>query len=157
MEKTTINRNIERISNQMLKGFKNDNNILKIRDKFIQKYGPVIELMLTALPKQPTIAAVLCKAAIKNGALSIQPFCHRYNKQAFDGVLDPAFQLWEHTKRGKSTGLNLYKLTVSAIRMDQRGKPYKKLRLAESDLFEFDENLEIVSKKVVNDNPKKAK
>ena len=117
------------------------------RQKFENKYMPLIEEILPHLPRGgSSIGAVITKCAIKYGKDKAIQFAKTVKTADFNGEDDPAHLFWRTINGGrKKDAVELYRITVTAARAYCQNKTLSfghGLRKSTSDIFDWDENWE---------------
>lgn len=147
---------IELICNQMIKG--TENNSLPSKNQrlfFYKKHKRVAEWLLDKIPRcSPAISAVIMKCLIKYDFNKVNIFCKTLREQCFNGINDPVYLLWVYLlkKYGKNNTNEVYQKTVYAAQAYMEDKKIERLRTIGTDIFEWNDKLEIPDQYIENYN-----
>jgi hypothetical protein len=115
--------------------------------EFAMKYKEDIEWVNKVMPKVRSDAqAAILKCALKHGRDKILPFCERYQALDFQTPNSPIAALYKFLAKTKGdSGTTIYRKTLTAVNGFLDDKNVQKLHATDVDVFEFNENMEIVN------------
>jgi len=148
------------VVNQMIKGGSKENvKITKKQKKaFVQRYGKQIQWAIENLPRtSAALPAVIVKCMIKyNDPERIIQLTKALKISLFNGKDDPAYHLSRFYERhmGKDY-TSAYKASVAACRAYMEGRKITKIKPAQTDIFEFDDDYTVPDEFMTHWSPDK--
>ena len=143
----------EMIANQMMKGCSGkvlQGNIAGTTsqiEQFREIYHDTIVYIEEMIPKPISVGVcgALGKAVLWYGKDRMQSFVEAVGKRNFNGPLDPCHVLWEWMIRNSGRNTNeIYRRTVTAIRLFLRNAQNPILKPAKDDIFEWANNFRVM-------------
>lgn len=139
----------EMIAHQMMKGCNGKFNIkceegAKEHQEFCKQYAELLERLghITQRSLSVGIPAAIGKGILWYGEEKMQPFCEAFKNRQYNGSKDPVLILREFLIRHPSrvSTDEVYRKTITAIRLYLRGSKTNYLKEAIDDLFEWEDN-----------------
>ncbi len=119
---------------------------------FQAKHGPTIEtarsLIGGGITKRADVFAALAKAILWYGKERLEPFCERFRTIMYNGKNDPAALLYSNLMKAKKGSKQMkqhecYRLTLSAIEAEIKGKKLTRLISRNVDIFKWQPGWEV--------------
>lgn len=142
---TTKTLAFDAVVNQMIRGGVKGRPAITNKQKkaFVQRYGKQIEWALSNLPRtSAALPAVVVKCMIKyNDDERIVQLAKALKISLFEGKDDPAYHLSRFFDRHMGHDyVSAYKASVAACRAYMERRKISKIKPAQTDIFDFDED-----------------